>query len=1316
MNHIKKNRKKGMFFTVDAILAVSILALSMILLTSYFVKEDSVPQSGFISMDSVDFLAERTVSELNEEYLQELAVRSNSTNANFSLLEQIGIYWVKNETGLAINLSRESLEGLIPVIYGFSVLVDGQLVYERSKEKSTSIISSRRMFSGIEPGRPVEGATGRVYLAGIGGKLDSSYLYYGGFVGQGNITKFIDDIPPDANLTGIFIELEAGDNFSLYINNIFCDNVTVSAVNMTADSQDLSHCRDSIVVANNTKNNFTIVFKSSNLNNSFVGGGFIRVKYRTREVAREIPTSLSYSFPEISGIMNLYSSLYIPGELNKMNISLHYFADNPTNSNVTLYLTIGNKTVLLDTNLTNTTPEKWITINDSNLSAVFDYSKLGQKTIPIRMGFESLNYTTRYIGNADVSLVTDMSGSMEFCTNALGDDHTDWRWVNPTPYPDLSGDPSCSYKWVRTGNCVDNAPRRIEVTKNISNDFIDTIIGVAGNRMSLVEYSAEYTLWQSYVQQPCGTNIIEFPGGIVGELGLTPDSIPLKHHINNMTHWYGTCVCCGINHARDSLIAGIQATQLINAGSVWLYNTTSDFSGAPPPDNEGDLWYEPGYDDSQWKSGSAVLGSNYQGGITIDSDIGNSVTTNFLSPQLWELNQDSPLPVDFTSGLNYTGNVWGPTDGIGDDGWDSIYGAFGDNGYDVNMNTDPNENGDQSDNTVNSQNRIRIRIGYRYDRDWPSADETPSSSAFGLEIEVTDTLYSIIEAGGNATLLFDWKLDRSSGLFSGEAGWIKANFGTEGNMAYLGSDLDSGGVSSDGSNDIFWCEDDWGNNPCVPDPRSETSITDITGLINGPGWYYLVIGAKATENPGDFTWDESWRFYFDNINIRFNNGSDHYFFRRHFTVDDLSDVRKGVLNVLSDDYAVVYLNGYAIDVEEASHEAEYWNRRGINVPGGYFVEGDNVIAVELFNSQSAAKFDLELIGINDSRDKVLMAMTDGGANVRCDEQGTGDATQDTIKAACDASEDYGIRLHAVGFSDEAEEDILQGIAECGNGFYRKSNDTADIEEFYYDMAELIKQSSQEAQIMTVESNILNSRLFSDSTIMINFTPNVTQPQYGEISLNLKSESFDSCNATITIPQGVRVADSRVTSYSAEHWTDLLIVNDNTVYNLSEYNNEEYYALGDPYFIYVPPSLLVPGINNITIGTGNSPVNYTGCSQNNSLIYTGMIQSALSYSTILEKAEGCTWNVEYNDGTFDTIKVPQTYAGANLCSFTNAFLSYDVNDTYDLTMLSLMDRLDLDDDRRLEINLEENELYVNLISIENIPYLWGPSMIEVRVWQ
>ena len=117
-----------------------------------------------------------------------------------------------------------------------------------------------------------------------------------------------------------------------------------------------------------------------------------------------------------------------------------------------------------------------------------------------------------------------------------------------------------------------------------------------------------------------------------------------------------------------------------------------------------------------------------------------------------------------------------------------------------------------------------------------------------------------------------------------------------------------------------------------------------------------------------------------------------------------------------------------------------------------------------------------------------------------------------------------------------------------------------------------------------------------------------------------------------------------------------------------------------------------------------------------MIYTGLVKSSVSYSSVLEYATGCEWFIEFEDGGNTTVNVPPTYNGSKSCTYSSTLIEYFENDTYDDAMYRLLDNLDYDDDGKIFLNLESYDFQISAISVGKIPYPWGPAITEVRVWK
>ncbi|MBN1646148.1 hypothetical protein JW868_03875, partial [Candidatus Woesearchaeota archaeon] len=274
-----------------------------------------------------------------------------------------------------------------------------------------------------------------------------------------------------------------------------------------------------------------------------------------------------------------------------------------------------------------------------------------------------------------------------------------------------------------------------------------------------------------------------------------------------------------------------------------------------------------------------------------------------------------------------------------------------------------------------------------------------------------------------------------------------------------------------------------------------------------------------------------------------------------------------------------------------------------------------------------------------------------------------------------------------------------------------------LSDFYNEVVINIISGSIKSQTILISGGELSaSNLYSDSYIEYNYTPVIEEPQPNEISLIFQTDKFDNCSDTFFIYEGLRLTGATLTSYSAEHWTDLVTVNSQVVFNLSEYY-ENYSRLGDPYRVNIPVSILNIGAqNSIYFQTGDSLLNMTNCSMNNSVIYSATVNSTTARMPVVENAEGCNWIIEFEDGTNITNPIPGDYFGAKNCTYTNESNIYDNTDAYDIAVNRILDQLDFDNDGRVLVNLEAEDLEIVVTLVSQVPYMWGPSIMTVEVWR
>lgn len=344
---------------------------------------------------------------------------------------------------------------------------------------------------------------------------------------------------------------------------------------------------------------------------------------------------------------------------------------------------------------------------------------------------------------------------------------------------------------------------------------------------------------------------------------------------------------------------------------------------------------------------------------------------------------------------------------------------------------------------------------------------------------------------------------------------------------------------------------------------------------------------------------------------------------------------------------------------------------------------------------------------NSSNFRSMVVMSDGAANTKCSEQGTGSAKQDAIKAACDAYANYGIRVYTIGFGSSADAATLQAMSSCGNGSYYSTID--DLIYIYEQIANELIETIYYEQTLQVIGDV-ESRLYSDSYIEFDYTK--PPAPYGLITTSEKLFSNDSAGS-FTLPPTSSILETRVVSYSGPRWTDKVEANGNLIYDLSSYGSV-YTKLGDPYVINIPNSSIQQN-NTITVTTGWSPGNSTTGSVDNKIIYT-ILRDMISYnSSIASVARGCIWKIQFGDDTNLTSPIPTNYTGSSLCYYDPVNQVYDMNDAIQIAVYNLLKLLDLNQDGRLDTKITEQNLLISSSEVTGIPYDWNTE-VQVRRWR
>lgn len=149
--------KRGYFFTLDAIIGLTMLAIGIFLFYSVstpFPTLYSQPLS--LSQDILDALAQIKLYEFNNAFIDELRATENIKRMDNTVLEQIAIFYLEskinpNKLTLASRLVEELVKGSVPQQYGFNLKIEDELIYETSaiSARTDIITSSKTMVMGV---------------------------------------------------------------------------------------------------------------------------------------------------------------------------------------------------------------------------------------------------------------------------------------------------------------------------------------------------------------------------------------------------------------------------------------------------------------------------------------------------------------------------------------------------------------------------------------------------------------------------------------------------------------------------------------------------------------------------------------------------------------------------------------------------------------------------------------------------------------------------------------------------------------------------------------------------------------------------------------------------------------------------------------------------------------------------------------------------------------------------------------------------------------------------------------------------------------
>ncbi len=509
------NNKRGYFFSLDAFIALLVIIGVVIFIKPPLVQTN---YSDTLHQDLLSSLSSLKIGELDNFYAYQWIADGSINNLNQSVLEQIGEFYALNETRATL-LAQSILDDL-NLNSNIGIYFSNNLIAMSGNFGTPERVSTaRQLISGVEGGQAVKGYSSRAFLTSEN-RVD--YFYFGGYVGDGNISVKIIGNVISASIEGVFSK-----PFNLSINGQPSGYYSPSSgipYNISLTPY-LGYFTSGVNYVNFTADG-----------TMYIAGGFIKVVRNSSYYSNG-----DYYLPGINGLINLYSSFYVPSALNTMSAFIHYKSDYD------IFMSIGNRTVYQGNS---SGSDASIALDNAFFSSIFNYADLSRKTTPLRIGFVNASYFSNNTAIADVFSVTDISGSMCQCTDASGSCfYNQINCENPS---------ICGAGEVCTGGIYE--------AKQANNILIQGILNSSNNTIGLNGYAT------SALDR-------DFHSLSIDEAAL--DSIVA----NNWKAVGSTCICCGINKAVEGFLDKLGMTAYYdfdnNTADKSSYGNTGTISGNP---------------------------------------------------------------------------------------------------------------------------------------------------------------------------------------------------------------------------------------------------------------------------------------------------------------------------------------------------------------------------------------------------------------------------------------------------------------------------------------------------------------------------------------------------------------------------------------------------------------------------------------------------------------------------------------------------------------------------------------------------------------
>lgn len=153
-------KKRGYFFVLDALLGLFVLVIGVFLITSSYVNVPQPAQVGLLADDLLIFFSNTKIKDLNNPYAGvggELWSQGAITDADNSLLQQVGEFYAANKLAIAEKFIQNVSEGVVPQQFRYEFWMDNVILYPQnptpaeiySKGNTTLLLTSKKITFGV---------------------------------------------------------------------------------------------------------------------------------------------------------------------------------------------------------------------------------------------------------------------------------------------------------------------------------------------------------------------------------------------------------------------------------------------------------------------------------------------------------------------------------------------------------------------------------------------------------------------------------------------------------------------------------------------------------------------------------------------------------------------------------------------------------------------------------------------------------------------------------------------------------------------------------------------------------------------------------------------------------------------------------------------------------------------------------------------------------------------------------------------------------------------------------------------------------------